>query len=111
MTWKTAGELVWEMVARLERKGLGTVADAAPSQARAGRFSAGQTVDGGSRVVGIRGRAFLCFVGHSEERVRHQLGLLRDSTSMFPRISAQDAGGCAPPVVLVIVYHLRALKK
>ncbi len=51
MTWKTAGQLVRECVARLERKGLGAVAEAAPSQVRAGRNGAGQTVDGGSRVI------------------------------------------------------------
>jgi hypothetical protein len=50
VTWKTAGQLVRETVARLERKGLGAVADAAPSQARAGGLSAGQTVGGGPRV-------------------------------------------------------------
>ena len=51
MTWKTAGQLVRECVARLERKGLGTVADAAPSQVRAGGNGAGKPVDGGSRVI------------------------------------------------------------
>ena len=51
LTWKTAGELVWEMVARLKRKGLGTVAETAPSQVSAGRGGAGQTIDGGSRVI------------------------------------------------------------
>ena len=45
MTWKTAGELVWEMVARLERKGLGTVAETAPSQLRVTGEDAGQTIE------------------------------------------------------------------
>ena len=105
MTWKTAGQLVRECVARLERKGLGTVADAAPSQLRAGEVSAGQTVDGGSGVIGIRGRAILCFTGHRETGW-HQLDLLRDSTSIFPRDSARVRGGDRQPVILVIVHDL-----
>jgi hypothetical protein len=46
MTWKTAGQLVREMVERLERKGLGTTVKAEPSQVSAGRNGAGQTIDG-----------------------------------------------------------------
>lgn len=34
-----------EMVERLERKGLGTVAETAPSQVSAGRKGAGQTIE------------------------------------------------------------------
>jgi hypothetical protein len=72
MTWKTAGELVWEMVDRLERKGLGEVAETAPSQVSAGRGGAGQTIDGGSRVIliihfGPQRRAAACFL-HSPQR-------------------------------------------
>ncbi len=111
MTWKTAGQLVRECVARLERKGLGAVADAAPSQVRAGGNGAGQTVDGGSRVIGIRGRAILCLIGHDEKRVRHQLDPAKGSTSIFPRDSARVRGGDRQPVILVIVYHFRVLKK
>jgi hypothetical protein len=104
MTWKTAGQLVRECVARLERKGLGTVADAAPSQVRAGEISAGQTVDGGSRVIGIRGRAILCFVGFpccgTGTDLTHW-----GSTSIFPRDSARVRGGDRQPVVLIVVIH------
>lgn len=100
MTWKTAGELVWEMVARLERKGLGTV-DAAPSQVSAGGIGAGQTVEGGSRVIRNRGRAILIFVGHADAGW-HQLDPLRGRTSVFSRISAQDGGGECQPVLLIV---------
>lgn len=111
MTWKTAGQLVRECVARLERKGLGTVAESAPSQVRVtGGTDASQTVDGGSRVVQISGRAFLCLIGTPQNGTGTDLTHL-GSTSMFPRISARDAGGQCQPVVLVIIYHFRALRK
>ena len=111
LTWKTAGQLVRECVARLERKGLGTVAESAPNQVRAGEV-ASQTVDGGSRVVQISGRAFLCFAAYIPKRAGNDLTLLIGSTGMFPRISARDAGGKCQPVILVIFHdlgpHLRA---
>ena len=113
MTWKTAGQLVRETVARLERKGLGAVADAAPSQVRAGGRGAGQTVDGGSRVQGNLGRAFLCLIGFPSERAGTDLTDL-GSTSIFTRDSARVRGGDRQPelVILVIVHdlgpHLRA---
>lgn len=97
-----------EMVERLERKGLGEV-DAAPSQVSAGGIGAGQTVEGGSRVIRNRGRAILFFAGHMK-RGWHQLDPLRGRTSVFSRISAQDGGGGHQPV-LVIIYHFRALRK
>ena len=103
MTWKTAGELVREMVARLERKGLGTVADAAPSQLRAGRNGAGQTVDGGSRVRGNLGRAILCFVGH-ENGIWRRLDPM-GSTSIYSRISARNGGGDRQPELVILVIH------
>lgn len=111
MTWKTAGQLVRECVARLEGKGLGTVAESAPSQWRVtGGTDASQTINGGSRVVQISARAFLCFAANIPKRAGNDLTHL-GSTSMFPRISARDAGGKCQPVVLVIFYHFRALKK
>lgn len=106
MTWKTAGQLVRECVARLERKGLGTVADAAPSQVRAGGLSAGQTVDGGSRVIGIMARAILCLIGHDEKRVRHQFDPAKGSTSIFSRDSARVTGGSSQPVILIVFHDL-----
>lgn len=104
MTWKTAGQLVKEAVARLERKGLGAVADAAPSQVRAGESGAGQTFDGGSRVQENLGRAFLCFVGFpccgTGTDLTHW-----GSTSIFHRISARNGGGDRQPEIVILVVH------
>ncbi len=106
MTWKTAGELVREMVARLERKGLGTVAESAPSQWRVtGGTDASQTVDGGPRVQGNLGRAILCFIGHDENGTGTNL-THRGSISIFHRISARNGVGDRQPVVLVIIHDL-----
>ncbi len=110
MTWKTAGQLVRETVARLERKGLGAVADTAPSQVRAGGIGAGQTVDGGSRVIGIRWRAFPCFAAHVSTGWR-DLTFYECSMGMFPRDSARVTGGDCQPVFLVIVFHVRGHRR
>ena len=92
-----------EMVERLERKGLGEVADTAPSQLRAGGSGAGQTIDGGSRVVRNTVRACFCFVGHMKT------GWTRldpmGSRSIFSRDSARVRGGYAQPDLVVIVVH------
>lgn len=102
MTWKTAGQLVRECVARLERKGLGAVADAAPSQVSVREVDAGQTIDGG-RWDRNRGRAILLFAGHMKTGW-HQLDPAKGSTSVFSRISAQDGGGDRQPVLLIVVH-------
>ena len=98
-----------EMVERLERKGLGEVADTAPSQVSV-REDAGQTIEGGSRVIRNTVRACFCFVGHMKT------GWTRldpmGSKSIFSRDSARVRGGYAQPeLVVIVVYHFRALKK
>ena len=89
------------MVARLERKGLGTVAETAPSQVSAGRGGAWQTIDGG-RWDRNRGRAILFLAGHMKAGW-HQLNPVKDRTSVFSRISAQDGGGDRQPVLLIVI--------
>lgn len=109
MTWKTAGQLVMEMVERLERKGLGEVAETAPSQVSV-REDAGQTIDGGSRVVRNTVRACFSFVGSMKtDWTRLDQG---GSRSIFSRDSARVRGGYAQPkLVVIVVYHFRALRK
>lgn len=93
-----------EMVERLERKGLGEVAETAPSQLRAGGIGAGQTIEGGSRVIRNTVRACFCFVGHMKTGWT-RLDPARGSKSIFSRDSARVRGGYAQPKLVVIVVH------
>lgn len=95
-----------EIVQRLERKGLGAVAETAPSQVSVREVDAGQTIDGGSRVIRNRGRAILFFAGHMKAGW-HQLDPLRGRTSIFPRDSARVRGGDRQPVLVIVVIHDR----
>ena len=103
MTWKTGGQLVMEMVERLERKGLAEVAETAPSQVSV-REDAGQTIDGGSRVIRNTVRACFSFVGHMKTGWT-RLDPARGSRSIFSRDSARVRGGYAQPKLVVIVVH------